>query len=116
MYFTNYASNPIDIWIDNFEVSWKSVKQKLIPKKDKIYFWAFQEFGWWETEVSKQKLENFEELIWKKPSWAYFSQDFAEEGIKFPKKNVEKIIKYWEVPFIRLMPSMVYEKKKKFII
>jgi hypothetical protein len=26
---------------------------------------------------------------------------------------VEKIIKYWEIPFIRLMPSMVYEKNKK---
>ncbi len=87
--------------------------KKLLPIKDKIYFWAFQEFGWWETEVSLKKLNDFDTLVSKKPAWAYFSQDFAEEGIIFPKKSVETIIAHWETPFIRLMPSMVYEKEKQ---
>ncbi len=87
--------------------------KKLLPTKNKIYFGAFQEFGWGETEVDSNKLNNFNKLVSKKPAWAYFSQDFAEEWIVFPKESIETIIKSWEIPFIRLMPSMVYEKNKQ---
>ena len=101
-------------WLEsknNLKDFWKN--KKLIAKKDKIYFWAFQYFWNLENEVSEKKLKDFENLIWKKPAFAYFSQDFSTEWILFPKKSVETIVKFWEIPFIRLMPSMVYEKNKK---
>ena len=64
--------------------------------------------------ITKQKLDNFKEIVVKNPAWAMFSQDFSVEGIKYPKENIKKIITAGQIPYIRLMPSMVYEKNKRF--
>ncbi|MDQ7022635.1 MAG: endo alpha-1,4 polygalactosaminidase [Candidatus Gracilibacteria bacterium] len=111
IFWYNYQSFEKSLEMNNSKNS--NLKKLLPPKNGKKYFGAFQGFGGGETNVSKQKLEKFKKIVDKNPAWAYFSQDFAEEGIRYPKENIKNIIDSGEIPFIRLMPSMVYENNKK---
>ena len=86
------------------------------PKEDKIYFGAFPDFGGTEDIVTTKRLTDFEQLIGKKPMWAYFSQNWYN-GIVYPKEAIHIINQKGIIPFVRLMPrsnSNQYEKEPKF--
>lgn len=86
------------------------------PKKDKIYFGAFPDFGGSEDKVTTKRLKSFENLIAKKPIWAYFSQNWYN-GIVYPKEAIDTISKQGLIPFVRLMPRSSeeqYVKEEKF--
>ena len=86
------------------------------PTGDKIYFGAFPDFGGSEDKVTTKRLTDFEQLIEKKPLWAYFSQNWYN-GIRYPKEAVETIHEQGIIPFVRLMPRSTEEqfvKEPKF--
>ncbi len=79
------------------------------PTQNSIYFGAFPDFGGSEDNVSTKRIEDFEELIEKKPLWAYFSQNWYN-GIVYPKEAIETIHKQGIIPFVRLMPRSSEEQ------
>jgi len=86
------------------------------PSGDKIYFGAFPDFGGSEDKVTKRRLIDFEQLIERKPLWAYFSQNWYN-GIIYPKEAIDTINKQGIIPFVRLMPRSTQEqfvKEPKF--
>jgi len=86
------------------------------PSGDKIYFGAFPDFGGAEDKVTKKRLIDFEQLIERKPLWAYFSQNWYN-GIIYPKEAIDTINKQGIIPFVRLMPRSTQEqfvKEPKF--
>ncbi len=74
----------------------------LPPQNGKIYFSAFPDFGGNEEIVTKERVEDFEELAGKDIVWATFSQNW-HDGIAFPREAVGEIRKAGAVPLIRLM-------------
>lgn len=80
----------------------------LIPPKQGVYLGAFPFFGNNEDEVTKKKIIDFEDLVNKKITWAYFSNNW-NDGIKFPKNAVQIISQQGVIPFIRLMPRSNFE-------
>lgn len=87
------------------------IEVKLLPADDnKIYHAAFPGLGAPEDGVTTEKISNFETLAGKKITWVYFSNNWFNGVIKFPKENVKTIHKYGSVPFIRLMPRASYEQ------
>ncbi len=87
--------------------------KKLIIKKWKKYFWAFQFFWNLENKVTKKKLDDFKNIVIKTPWFATFTQDFSIEWIKYPKNSINEIKKAWEIPLIRFMLNHVDEKMNK---
>ena len=81
-------------------------------KNDKIYFGAFPDFGGSEDQVSAKRINDFNSLVGKKIFWAYFSNNWGEDGIKFPLKKVEIIDSTGTIPFIRMMPRKDFENKE----
>lgn len=75
----------------------------LTPTEDEIYFGAFPDFGGSEDQVSRTRVESFENLIDKKITWAYFSQNWFN-GITYPKEAIHAIDATGAIPFVRLMP------------
>jgi len=73
------------------------------PIDDKIYFGAFPDFGGTEDIITDKRMDDFENLIEKKPLWAYFSQSWYN-GIEYPKEAISTINNRGVVPFIRFMP------------
>ena len=65
---------------------------------------AYVEAGPLSDEVSPANIFEFEQLINKKLSWVYFSNNWLEGNITFPKDNVLKAVASNVVPYIRLMP------------
>ncbi len=89
----------------NFITQAVFVNQKLIPPQNSLTFYhgAFPDFGSTEDQVSKDKIEAFENLAQKKIVWAYFSNNWGD-SIEFPEQQVEAILAAGKVPFIRIMP------------
>ncbi len=75
----------------------------LLPSENGLYLGAFADFGPHENEVTEEKINDFQELIGKKITWAYFSDNWFE-GINFPKEQVEILQELNIIPYIRLMP------------
>ena len=96
----DYLIVKLDQWAYNLE------HIKLQPPSDWFYFGAFQFFGNQENLVSKERLTNFQHIIGFRPTWAYFSLVFDQQWIKFPLKDVDTITKFWEIPFLRLIPTL----------
>jgi hypothetical protein len=95
---------------ENSAVETKS--KKLIPPPDgKIYHAAFPGIGAPEDDVTIKKISDFENLAGKKIAWVYFSNNWFNGEIEFPKENVELINSYGSVPFIRLMPRTSYSQQ-----
>ncbi len=84
----------------------------VVPADNKIYHAAFPDFGGTEDVVSQSKITDFETLIGKGTTWAYFSNNWTAEkgGVKFPKNEVEIIRKQDKVPFIRMMPRSNFDE------
>jgi hypothetical protein len=84
----------------------------MIPTKEEIYFGAFPDFGGSEDQVSVAKIKDFEHLIEKKITWAYFSQNWFN-GISYPKEAIHAIDQAGAIPFVRLMPRSTQEQSIK---
>lgn len=89
---------------------------KLIPYQDKIYFGAFPNFGGREDFVSGERIDNFEKLLGENIYWAYFSDNW-DDGIKYPKEDIDVIYNKGVIPFVRMMPRSdlkQYHKEENF--
>jgi len=82
---------------------------KLLPKKGKIYFSAFPDFGGTEDVVSKKRITQFENLIGRKIFWAPFSQNWGR-GMKYPKKEIDAIYSAGVIPLVRFMPRTTFDE------
>ncbi len=117
--FVNYLSDGITIPSDlSVLLVTKNTKQEvvsnrkiLLPPSKGVYLGAFPYFGNNEDEVTKKHIIDFENLIDKKITWAYFSNNWHEK-IEFPKEEVITIYKQSIIPFIRLMPRSTFELGK----
>ncbi len=81
----------------------------LPPADDKIYFGAFPDFGGPEDYVTAKRIENFNKLVGKKIKWAYFSNNWGRDGLKFPRKKVDIIASTGTIPFVRMMPRKILD-------
>ena len=86
-------------------------RRVLVPRKDRIYFGAFPDFGGTEDHVSAQRIRAFEALAQRKIAWAYFSQNWFN-GIRYPKAAIHTIHNAGAVPFVRLMPRSNVEENR----
>ncbi len=90
--------------------SLKLIEKKLLsPEDGKIYWGAFPDFGGPEDKVSKKRIEQFNKLVGKNIAWAYFSNNWGRDGIKFPLQKVEIIYSSGAVPFVRMMPRKYFD-------
>lgn len=85
---------------------------KLCPSKRGIYYGSFPDFGGEEDTVSQERISDYEKYTGKEIVWAYFSNNW-DEGIKFPKEQVEIIDQAGKIPFIRMMPWSKVEQDKR---
>jgi len=79
------------------------------PKGNQIYFGAFPDFGGPEDIVTAGRIEQFNLLAGKKIMWAYFSNNWGQDGVVFPQAKVETIRSTGTLPFIRMMPRRFFE-------
>lgn len=81
---------------------------KLLPPADGyIYHGAFPFMGNTEDEVTKDRIEMFEQLAGKKIAWVNFSNNWYK-GIVFPARDVQLINSLGKIPYIRMMPRSNY--------
>ncbi len=104
----------VDIYFNNEPIeSYLSEKDEelvlSVPQKDEIYFGAFPDFGGPEDNVTAQKIDEFNKLAGKEIAWAYFSNNWGTDGIKFPREKVEIIEKTGSIPFVRMMPRKNFD-------
>ncbi len=81
----------------------------LPPEGDKIYFGAFPDFGGPEDYVTAKKIVDFNDLVGKNIKWAYFSNNWGRDGLKFPLEKVEAIASTGTIPFVRMMPRKILD-------
>jgi hypothetical protein len=79
------------------------------PPGDKIYFGAFPDFGGPEDNVTAERIEKFNKLVGKPIKWAYFSNNWGKDGVKFPKEKAEVIAGTGTIPFVRMMPRRLFD-------
>lgn len=84
----------------NFDVT----TNKLLAPTTGIYHAAYPDFGGTEDIVTAQKITDFETLVGKNITWAYFSNNWYTNNIVFPAADVTTIHNAGKVPFIRIMP------------
>ena len=82
---------------------------KLIPSPEGMYHSAFPDFGGTEDIVTARRIKDFENLVGKEITWAYFSNNWLDD-VRFPAEAVSVIHQAGKVPFIRLMPRSVFEE------
>ena len=81
----------------------------LPPEGNKIYFGAFPDFGGPEDNVTAERIEKFNKLVGRPIKWAYFSNNWGKDGVKFPKEKVEVIAGTGTIPFVRMMPRRLFD-------
>jgi hypothetical protein len=81
----------------------KIVKKLKVPKNKEIYFGAYADFGYSESDVTTKKIKDFENLAGKKLAWVYMTNSW-KDGIVYPKKKIHTIVKSGSTPFIRFLP------------
>jgi hypothetical protein len=106
--------NEVEMYFNNepFETYLSEKDEELVlsvPQNDGIYFGAFPDFGGPEDNVTAQKIGEFNKLAGKKIAWAYFSNNWGIDGIKFPREKVEIIESTGSVPFVRMMPRKNFD-------
>jgi len=82
---------------------------KLVKPSSGIYHSVFPDFGGTEDQVTAQKITEFEQLVGKAITWAYFSNNWYQQ-ISFPTNEVNVIHNAGKVPFIRLMPRSTFDE------
>jgi hypothetical protein len=81
----------------------QSIAQLVAPETG-AYHAAYADFGPNASDVTAEKIREFETLAKKKLTWAYFANDWFDGKIEFPNKNVEECVKAGVIPYIRLLP------------
>ncbi|NOZ34601.1 MAG: hypothetical protein GXO80_04800 [Chlorobi bacterium] len=94
---------------ENFVSECSFENNKLIQLNGKKYFAAFPDFCGEEDCVTKDRITNYETLIGKQITWAYFSDNW-NDTIKFPSEEVQTIINVGKTPFIRMMARSEFEE------
>ncbi len=79
------------------------------PTGNQIYFGAFPDFGGPEDIVTADRIAQFNSLAGKKIIWAYFSNNWGQDGVVFPRARVETIRSTGTIPFVRMMPRRFFE-------
>jgi hypothetical protein len=79
------------------------------PTGNRIYFGAFPDFGGPEDIVTADRIEQFNSLAGKKIIWAYFSNNWGQDGVAFPRARVDTIHSTDTIPFVRMMPRRFFE-------
>lgn len=77
---------------------------QLLPPEVGAYHGAYADFGPMASDVTAERIQEFEKLAKKKIVWAYFANDWIDVDVQFPQKNVDECIKAGVIPYIRLMP------------
>ena len=75
---------------------------KLDIPSNGVYHGAFPDFGGEESNVTPQRITDYETLINKRIAWAYFSDNWLD-NLSFPYDEVTTIHNAGRVPFIRMM-------------
>ena len=84
---------------------------KLIAPSVGIYHAAYPDFGGTEDIVASSKIYNYESLVNKDITWAYFSNNWYD-SITFPKDEIDSIISCKKLPFIRMMARTEFSEGK----
>lgn len=82
---------------------------KIAPPTSGVYHGANPDFGGTEDEVTAESMIDYEGLVGKEITWAYFSNNWIED-IEFPEESVRMIDSLDIVPFIRMMPRTTFEQ------
>lgn len=78
--------------------------QKIALPQDGAFMGAYVDAGGLSDEVRPHEVKAFETLIGRSLSWIYFSNNWLNGQITFPKRNVEICRELGRTPYIRLMP------------
>jgi hypothetical protein len=73
------------------------------PPHGRIHHAAFPDFGGPEDRVRASRVKSFERLAGRRIAWAYFSNNWFRRRIRFPARNVRRVLSAGSVPFIRMM-------------
>lgn len=68
------------------------------------YIGAYIDAGPLSDTVRHEDIKEFEDKINKKLSWVYFSNNWLNGEISFPRASVQEILKTNTIPYIRIMP------------
>jgi len=82
---------------------------KIAPPTSGVYHGANPDFDGSEDEVTAERMIDYEELVGKEITWAYFSNNWIED-IEFPEESVRLIDSLDIVPFIRMMPRSTMDQ------
>lgn len=83
----------------------QGLAQKLVaPPSGQFYHGAYPDFGATASDVSTAAIRRFQDLAQKRLAWAYFSNDWLDGTIRFPRENAERCRAAGTTPFIRMMP------------
>ncbi|MDN5845022.1 MAG: glycoside hydrolase family 26 protein [Candidatus Nitrosocosmicus sp.] len=82
---------------------------KIAPPTSGVYHGSNPDFGGTEDEVTAERMIDYEELVGKEITWAYFSNNWIED-IEFPEESVRTIDSLDIVPFIRMMPRTTFDQ------
>lgn len=75
------------------------------PAAGMRYLGAYPGYGTGEeNRVSGRALRRYRVDSGRKPAWVYFSNEWGQEGIRYPGRAVAIIRRSGSVPFVRLMP------------
>jgi len=85
------------------------VADKLQAPTNGIYHAAYPDFGGTEDIVTSSKITDFENLVGKEITWAYFSNNWYND-IQFPTTAVNTIRSVGKIPFIRIMPRTNFDE------
>jgi hypothetical protein len=78
------------------------------PSGGRIYHAAFPDLGGAEDWVRKPSIRRFERLAGRRLAWVYFSNNWWDGRIRFPRGDVRRIVETGRVPFVRLMARSDY--------
>ncbi len=73
------------------------------PPGQSVYFSAYPDFGGDETNVTAQRIRDFESLAGKNITWACFSQLWFE-GMDYPADAIHAIAGEGVIPYVRMQP------------
>jgi hypothetical protein len=80
------------------------------PPTGGVYHAAFPDFGGPEDRVRPGRVGRFERLAGRRLAWVYFSNNWWEGEIRFPRGDIERVAGMGRVPFVRLMARSVWRE------
>lgn len=75
------------------------------PPPGALYLGAYPGWGTGEeNRVTRKRIETYFTRVGRRAAWVYFSNEWGEEGVRFPSRSVQIVQRSGAVPFIRMMP------------